>query len=61
MSAKVSAARFTAISSPLDTRWPPLQPAAADDDDDDEEEEDDDEDEDVGGRDDADDCFEMKE
>ena len=58
MSAKVSAARFTAISSPLDTRWPPLQPAAADDDDDDE---DDDEDEDVGGRDDADDCFEMKE
>ena len=62
MSAKVSAARFTAISSPLDTRWPPLQPAAADDDDDEEEEEeDDDEDEDVGGRDDADDCFEMKE
>ena len=58
MSAKVSAARFTAISSPLDTRWPPLQPAAADDDDDDE---DDDEDEDVGGRDDVDDCFEMKE
>ena len=58
MSAKVSAARFTAISSPLDTRWPPLQPAAAADDDD---EEDDDEDEDVGGRDVVDDCFEMKE
>ena len=59
MSAKVSAARFTAISSPLDTRWPPLQPAAADDD----EEEDDheDEDEDAGGRDVVDDCFEMKE
>ena len=56
MSAKVSAARFTAISSPLDTRWPPLQPAAADDDDDEE-----DDDEDVGGRDDVDDCFEMKE
>ena len=52
MSAKVSAARFTAISSPLDTRWPPLQPAAAAADD---------EDEDVGGRDDVDDCFEMKE
>ena len=50
MSAKVSAARFTAISSPLDTRWPPLQPAA-----------DDDEDEDVGGRDVVDDYFEMKE
>ena len=67
MSAKVSAARFTAISSPLDTRWPPLQPAAGggDDDaqgvDDDDEEEDDDEDEDVGGRDVVDDCFEMKE
>ena len=60
MSAKVSAARFTAISSPLDTRWPPLQPAAADADDE-EEEEDDDEDEDVGGRDDVDDCLEMKE
>ena len=56
MSAKVSAARFTAISSPLDTRWPPLQPAAAAADDDDE---DDDEDEDVGGRDDVDDYFEM--
>ena len=43
MSAKVSAARFTAISSPLDTRWPPLQPAGGvdDDDDDDEEEEED--------------------
>ena len=37
MSAKVSAARFTAISSPLDTRWPPLQPAAGDDDNDEEE------------------------
>ena len=64
MSAKVSAARFTAISSPLDTRWPPLQPADGvddDDDDDDEEEEDDDEEEDVGGRDDVDDYFEMKE
>ena len=58
MSAKVSAARFTAISSPLDTRWPPLQPAAAAADDD---EEDDDEDEDAGGRDVVDDCFEMKE
>ena len=56
MSAKVSAARFTAISSPLDTRWPPLQPATADDDDDEE-----DDDEDVGGRDDVDDYFEMKE
>ena len=43
MSAKVSAARFTAISSPLDTRWPPLQPAAAADDDEDEEEEDEEE------------------
>ena len=60
MSAKVSAARFTAISSPLDTRWPPLQPAGAADEEE-EEEEDDDEDEDVGGRDDVDDCFEMKE
>ena len=59
MSAKVSAARFTAISSPLDTRWPPLQPAAADDDE--EEDDHDDEDEDAGGRDVVDDCFEMKE
>ena len=59
MSAKVSAARFTAISSPLDTRWPPLQPAdGIDDDDDDEEEEE--EEEDVVGRDDVDDCFEVK-
>ena len=48
MSAKVSAARFTAISSPLDTRWPPLQPAAADDDDDEEEDDDDNYDEDGG-------------
>ena len=59
MSAKVSAARFTAISSPLDTRWPPLQPAAADDDE--EEDDHDDEDEDAGGREVVDDCFEMKE
>ena len=57
MSAKVSAARFTAISSPLDTRWPPLQPAGGVDDDDDDDEE---EEEDVVGRDDVDDCFEVK-
>ena len=65
MSAKVSAARFTAISSPLDTRWPPLQPAAGGGDDDaqgvDDDDDDDDEVEDVGGRDDVDDCLEMKE
>ena len=60
MSAKVSAARFTAISSPLDTRWPPLQPAAGSDDDD-VVHDDDDDDGDYGGREDVDDCFEVKE